>query len=146
MGLLDQVKNKVREAREEGRLKETDPYHPKAGWNRWWVYTLIMNGYKPSKGAPKLVGATDAEIADVLPGEKASTLRWCRWSLEKNGWIERSGKKRSIGPGQPELEIWVITDKELDSFNPPKYAIKERVGHADAVPKSELAKMKRPPE
>jgi len=111
MGFLDKARGLVTEMKADGRIKEADKNHPQKSKQMWTVYCLIRDGFKPAQAAPQLQGATDAEIQMLVEG-KDSTLRWCRWSLEKYGWIKRLGIERCILKGHPELPVWVVTDKD----------------------------------
>jgi hypothetical protein len=79
-----------------------------------FVYNLIRFGAIDGRNR-ELWGATDPEIvqsiAQRIPTMPQSTIRYIRWNLEKQGYIQKTDKKRRIdGKGRKSV-IFIVADK-----------------------------------
>jgi len=73
---------------------------------------MMEEGIQINNG-PKLIGATDDEL-DFLMQDfhlKRTSLRYYRWMLIRDGYVEDSGLTRSIIKGKRGMKVWVIKSK-----------------------------------
>lgn len=109
---------------EKKRRKVLQQFSPYKYVNTRKVYEYIANGHKAG-GGPYMIGATDDELRWAFKDMNPNTVRWCRWILLRNGFIEGAGIRRSWLNGS-EMPVWVITDKQPGYYGDPELLGKYR--------------------
>lgn len=71
------------------------------------VYEVIRDGRFTGKHL--YVGATDPELQKIFSEDSASSVRYARWRLEKEGYVKKHGK-RAPKKGSRLSHVYVLED------------------------------------
>lgn len=77
------------------------------------VYNIVRFGYIDSRGK-ELLGATDPELVHSIARDfdvRESTIRYARWRLEKQNYIEKSENTRRIAGKGRKSNVYVVSKK-----------------------------------